>query len=219
MKQFIILAFLATLLFAKNPAPFAAIGDDIYSNVDLIENLVNIQAYPSDKYEIQNYVTDVEYAKKDGFAIEAKDKDANLLEYLKNLRELEKTYKIFLKKVYASFFHSMKSENSVLFSGIINSGLIDTQAHKDKIMAYYMKHQEEVVTEGVIQGYLDSDAKLMSNLNKNKALTKEQRDAARVKRLRAKDKAEQDAREKSLSDEVVQKKIDIRKHQKKELTR
>ena len=217
MKKIIILAILLTFSYAKNPAPFAAIGDDVYSNVSLIENLINLPGYPADKYEIQKYVKDVEQVKKDGFAIEAKDKSVTLKGYLKELRELSKAYKSFLRKVYASFFSSMENENSPLFSEMINSGLIDTQAHKEKIMAYYMKHQEEVQTEGVIQAYLDNDAAFLNKSNKSRSLTKAQRDAARVKRLRAKDKAKQDALEKTLTEEVVQKKIDIRDKQKREL--
>ena len=227
MKQFIILLFLATsifaqetvkLTFAKNPAPYAAIGDDIYSNVDNVKNLVELSEYYADKKKIEIYVYDVGEAKKMGFEVEARNKEVSASEYLKNLRLLSAEYKSFVRKVYGSFFTSMKEQNSVLFSEMINTGLIDTKAHKAKIMSYYIKHQEEVITEGTIQKYLEEDAKLLGKVNKYKALTKAQKDAAKVKRIRAKDKAERDAREKSLTEEVIQKKLDIRANQKKELS-
>lgn len=227
MKQFIILILLVTsvfakdgskLTFAKNPAPYAAIGDDIYSNVESIEKLVDLVEYYADKKKIEVYAYNVTIAKKMGFEVEARNKNVSASEYLKTLRELSKEYKSFLRKVYGAFFRSMSEQNSVLFSEMINSGLIDTKAHKEKIMSYYMKHQEEVITEGTIQKYLDDDAKLLGNVNKYKALTKAQKDAARVKRLRAKDKAQREAREKTLEQELIQKKLDIRATQKKELS-
>ena len=218
MKKLIILLLLATLSFAKNPAPFAAIGDDIYSNVDSIGNLVEYSEYPADKEKIEKYVNDVEAAIKIGFEVEARNKNVSAGAYLKTLRELSKEYKVFLKKVYTAFFNSMRDENSVLFSDMINSGLVDVYAHKEKIMAYYMKHQEDVATDGVIQMYLDEDA-AFAKYKQSISLTKAQRDAARVKRIRAKDKAEQEALQKSLENEMIQKKKDIRANQKRELAK
>lgn len=217
MKKVMILFLLATLSFAKNPAPFAAISDDIYSNVELIGYLVRYSEYHADKEKIEKYVNNVKSAKEIGFKVESKDKDVDIKKYLQTLRELSKEYKNFVRKVYSSFFISMKDENSVLFSEMINSGLIDVRAHKGKIMSYYMKHQDEIAKEGVIQDYLDEDAALLEQLKNNRALTKAQRDAAKVKRLRAKDKAENEARNKRLTKEVIKKKKEIRTHQKEEL--
>ena len=217
MKKLLIVSLLATLAFAKNPVPFAAIGDDVYSNVEYVKKLADLSEYYADKKKIEKYAMEVLSAKEIGFEVEARNKNVSASEYLKTLRELSKTHKEFLKKVYSSFFSSMKDENSVLFLEMVNSKLLDTKAHKERIMNYYMKHHEEIDPDGVIQYYLDEDNRLAQLLKNSKNLTKKERKAAKIKRIRAKYKAEQEALQNKLEAEVIQKKIDIRSNQKKEL--
>ena len=219
MKIIIFLSLFGTLLLAQNPKVYSALGDVIYNNVDSISKLQNIDSYTLYDSKIQKYTADVSAAKSVGFALDQGDKSIDKMSYLKNLRLLSKVNDFYMRDSKATFEKSMKNEDSLLFSQIINTGLIDTQKYKDEIINYYMFHAEDINASGVIQTYLDEDEALrkkrLANMKKYKS--KSQLQAEKIKRIRDKDKKQQAAVEKSLQEEVDRKKIEIRVNQKKEL--
>ncbi len=220
-KFFIYFLLLATLLFAQNPIAFAALGDVIYNNVDKIEKLKNIDEYKIYDEKIDKYVADVKKAKEEGFALENGSTTVTKKAYLNKLRSLAKTNDFFVRSVASSYDAAKRDQNSRLFSQIINSGLLDTNERKKEIIDYYFAHAQDMNTTGLIQSYLDEDAKLRAKkeAQQKRYKSKKEREAERIKEIREKDKREKERLEKKLQEELQKKKEEIREYQKEELNK
>jgi len=219
MYKLLLLTLTLTFLSANNPKPYSALGDVIYNNVQLIDSLKNISAYKLYINDISQYVKEVQSAKKDGFALEKGSKKINKKEYLNRLRKLSKTNDYFLRGIQSSYISSMNTNNYNLFSEIINSGLIDTKKNKAEIIDYYYKHQEDINASGVIEDFLNNDAKLkaLKDAQKRRYKTKKMLEEEKIKRIRDRDRKAQEDLEIKLQNELQNKKIKIREAQKKEL--
>ncbi|MFK5937161.1 MAG: hypothetical protein QM497_02085 [Sulfurimonas sp.] len=219
MKKIIITLFCTTFLLADNPTVYSALGDVIYNNADNINNLKTINQYNTEISKIDKYVSTVDKTKKDGFSIQRGEKKIDKMDYLNHLRELSITNDYFVRSAKNNFKHSLSKEDSVLFSKIINSGLVDTQKYKEKIINYYFAHAEDINASGIVQSYLDEDKELRVRKETQIKLyqSKKMREAAKIKRIRRNDKEKQASLEKKLEDEVKAKKIEIRQEQKSEL--
>lgn len=219
MKKLIIITLISLQLLAqntnssKNPNIYSALGDKIYDNVKNIYNLITIAEYESSREKIKKYTTKVRKTKRFGFKIQNENKDIDKGTYLKALRELSATNDYFINSVNTHFENSIKNENSILFLNCVNSGLISIPKNKKTIKKYYYSHKNEINPKGIIQNIINKDNKKPVY----KGLTKAQKEKNEIKRIRKKDKAKQKAIEKSLEDEVIRKKIKIRKDQKEEL--
>ena len=118
-----------------------------------------------------------------------------------------------------SYDAAKANQNSRLFWQIINTGLLDTDARKKEIIDYYFSHQEDMNTTGVIQKYLDADAKLRAKKEAQQRgiNSKKEREAQRIREILENDKRQQELFEKRLQKELQQKKLEIREYQKEEL--
>jgi hypothetical protein len=212
---------LALTLFAQNPRVYSALGDVLYDSLDNIEKLQLIDEYKVYRQKIDRYAKRVRAAKKVGFAIENGDETVTPKGYLRTLRELAKEHDFFTREVEASFHEAIRTKNSKLFHAIINSGLLDTDRYKKEIIGYYFEHSDELQTQGLIQKYLDEDAKLRAKKEAQKKhyKTKKQREKERIERLRRRDKLEQERLEKELQEKLLKKKQEIREYQEKELSK
>ena len=213
--------FLLTSLFAQNPKIYAALGDVIYNNAENIQKLRELDAYELYTKDIDSYISRVNKAKENGLALEINKASISKKEYLKELRELSKTNDYFQRSAKSHYKSSIKEEDNNLFSAMINSGFIDLERNKQEIIDYYFDHAEDINASGVIQGFLDEDAKLKA---KREALakrykTKRMREEEKIKRIRENDKEEQERLERELQEQVSRKKVEIREHQRKELTK
>ena len=220
MKKILtLLAILSFLLYGANPKPYAALGDVIYDNVENIEKLKEIPKYALFKEKIESYVSKVAALKEMGYALEKGSASANKKVYLNALRTLSKENDFFLRDAKQSFKDAIEKQDSVTFEKIINTGLIDTQKNKEKIIEYYFAHQEDINASGVIQGYLDEDAKLRAKreAQRKRYKTKKQLEEEKIRRIREADKRKKEALEKQLEQEVARKKEQIRAEQKSEL--
>ena len=219
MKKIIITLFCTTFLLADNPIVYSALGDVIYENADKINNLKTISQYSAEINQIDKYVNSVEITKKQGFSIERGEKKIDKMNYLNHLRELSTTNDYFVRSAKNNFKHSLSREDSVLFSKIINSGLVDTQKYKEKIINYYFAHVEDINASGLIQSYLDEDKELSVKKEAQRKFyqTKKMKEEAKIKRIRQNDKEKQEELEKKLDEEVKAKKLEIRRNQKSEL--
>jgi len=221
MYKILIISILATLLSASNPKIYAALGDVIYDNADNIEKLQNLEVYSDRASEIKEYIEEVNSTKEIGFKIELDRVKPDKKEYLIKLRELSKLNDSFVRSAKANYKNSLKNNNSLVFSQMINSGFIDTVKNKEEIIDYYFLHSDDINASGVIQSYLDEDIRLKAKRDAlaKKYKSKKMREAEKIKRIRENDKEAQEKLEKMLQDEVNKKKIEIREHQKKELTK
>lgn len=220
MQKIVFLLLLSIALFAQNPKAFSTLGDIIYNNVDKIQKLENIQEYSVYKKKIQKYVADVKKLKSDGFALDEglyNDK----MQYLNKLRKLSTTNDFFVRSVKRNLDLAIENNNSKLFTELINTGLLDEEKDKNKIIDYYFAHSNEVNATGLIQKYLDEDKKLRAKKEYKKSLLKRKklRELEKIRRIREKDKLEQQKLEEQLNKEVQKKKLKIREEQKKELSK
>ncbi|MDH4944650.1 hypothetical protein [Sulfurimonas sp. C5] len=219
MQKLILLYLFTTIIFAKNPIVYAALGDVIYNNADKIEKLHEIDEFNIYDDKINQYVQKVNNAKKEGFKIEQGDKSIDKKEYLTTLRALSKENDFFLRESKRMYEGSLKNENSKLFSQLINSGLIDVEENKQEIIDYYFIHQEDINASGVIENILEEDAalKVRKEAELRKTKSKQERELEKIKRIREKDKREQEALEQKLQKELEDKKKQLRQEQKEEL--
>jgi hypothetical protein len=221
MIKTLFFTLLSTLAFAANPAVYSALGDVIYDNAPHIDNLKNIKEYERYRVRIEEYVSKVAQAKEEGFRLEKGDTSVDKKDYLLKLRELSATNDFFVKDVHASYKASMRDKDNELFSKMINSKLLDLNKYKSEIKEYYIQNSEGITQEGVIQQFLDEDARLAKQreLNKKKYKTKEEIEREKIQRLRKKDKEQAEALQKALEKELQEKKKKILKEQVQELSR
>ena len=219
MKKIIITLFCTTFLLADNPIVYAALGDVIYDNTANINNLKTISQYSAEINKIDKYLSSVERTKKEGLSIQRGEKKIDKMDYLNHLRKLSTRNDYFVRSAKNNFKHSLSIEDSVLFSKMINSGLVDTQKYKDKIINYYFEHAEDINASGIIQSYLKEDKELKTRKEAQRKLyqNKKMREESKIKRIRRNDKEKQEKLEKKLEDEVKAKKLQIREEQKSEL--
>jgi len=202
----------------KAPNVYSALGDVIYGNIDSIVKLQELDAFKSFSEKINNYSKSVEKSKAIGFDIESGDKYIDKATYLEKLRTLSKENDYFVRSVKSAYQSSIERQDSKLFLETVNSGLVDTDKNRDQIVEYYLKHSQDINASGVIQKYLDEDAQLKKKKKSyDYAKAKRLHDEAKIRRIREEDKKKQAELEKELTEEVKQKKIEIRENQKKEL--
>jgi len=215
-----ILTFILNANTLENPKPYAALADVIYDNVEDINKLKDLEEYKIYVDDIEKYVAKVRATKDEGYKLELQKANITQREYLNRLRELSKKNDFYLRTAKDSYTSSMKENHYSLFSDIINSGLIDTDKRKEEIIDYYYKHSDDINSSGVIDDYLNADAKLkaLKDSQKKHYKTKKQLEEEKIKRIRANDKAEKEKLEQTLQEDLKDKKLKIRQEQKKELS-
>jgi len=218
-KLFILPFVFVTLLYCANPKAYATLGDKIYNNVTNIKKLTTIGDYYLYVDDINDYLKRVREAKQEGLALTDNSPLKAKKDYLNKLRKLSKENDYYTRLAQTSLESSMANGDSLLFSKIINSGLIDTKAHKKEILDYYFAHSKDINASGVIQSYLDESEALKRKRESmyKRRMSKKLREEQKIKRLRERDKERQLELEKKLDKEVQKKKLEIRKEQKEEL--
>ncbi len=210
---------LSSALNANNPKPYAVLGDVIYDNAENIKSLKLLNAYKFYSEDIDIYTHKVSVTKKNGYKLEKSATSSQKREYLNKLRSLSKTNDYFLRSIKTKYDESMIKNNFSEFEEIINSGLIDVDAHKDEIINYYYKNKDDINSSGVIDTFLEEDARLraIKEAQKKHYKTKKQLQEEKIRRIRENDKAVQKKLEDDLQKDLSHKKLEIRKLQKKEL--
>jgi hypothetical protein len=221
MKKIWLFLSIVFVLNAQNPKLYSALGNVIYNNAPKISMLRSLDVYTNYKSKISQYIVDVTKTKTRGFALENSEDPLEGKAYLETLRALSKRNDFFVRSVDTNFHNALKNGNSKLFITLVNSGLLNTKKYKKEILQYYFKHTNELNTTGVIQNYLDEDAKLraMREAQRKRYKTKKQKELERIQYLREKDKQEQEKLEKELDEKLRKKKLEIREYQQEELSK
>jgi len=239
MKKIVIVSLLTSILMAVNldtnstqkdvnatqkdvfeiaPDVYSALGDVIYGNIDSIVKLKELDAFKSFSEKINNYSKNVEKSKAIGFDIESGNKNVDEVVYLQTLRTLSKENDYFVRSVKSAYKSSIEKQDNRLFLDTVNSGLLDTDKNREQIVEYYLQHSQDINASGVIQKYLNKDVKLKTKKKTyDYAKAKRLKDEAKIRRIRENDKRQQAKLEKNLTQEVKQKKLEIRENQKREL--
>ena len=220
MYRFLILFFLCfSFAHALNPKAYARLGDTIYNNANNIKNLISIGDYYLYVDDINKYLQSVNAAKQEGLLLDANSSPQEKKRYLSKLRKLSAMNDYYVRMAETSLENSIANQDSLLFSKIINTGLIDTKRYKKEILDYYFKHTKEVEPTGVIKMFLDESKALQRKREalERKNRSKQLHEQEKIKRLRERDKKRQLELENKLDKAVEKKKMEIRKEQKAEL--
>jgi hypothetical protein len=204
---------------AQNPQIYSALGNSIYDNAKNIAYLKGVSVFSNNTSEIDIYVRDVERVKKFGLEVEKTKKSQDIKKYLFDLRNLDKRSQFFYEKANKYFIMAMRKKDNRLFLDIVESGLIDAEKNKKRIMEYYHKNCEGMQVKGVIQEYLQEEERIRLEKEKRKKmrLTKKQIQEAKIRRIRRNDRLKKEALEKKLEEELIRKKLLIREQQMREL--
>jgi hypothetical protein len=215
-----LLLLITSLLFAKNPKPYAALGDVLYNNASAVASLESIDTFNHYDFELEIYAEDIARTKEMGFLLEEGDLSVNKKEYLNSLRKLSKSYDKFKRAAYMNYKISMKEKNYKLFTQMVNNKLINNKKNKAEIMEFYHKNAEYIdVSSGFIHDVLEEEKRIRDEkrAKSKKYKTKKMLEEEKIKRVRKNDKLEEEAKEKKLEAEVMKKKLEIRETQKREL--
>ncbi len=218
-KFLIIFFFCFSSLYAINPKAYASLGDKIYNNAQNIKKLTTIGDYYLYVDDINAYLTRVNIAKEEGLMLDENSSADERKKYLEKLRELSSLNDYYVHMAETSLKNAMQNGDSLLFSKIINTGLIDLKEHKKEILNYYYVHSNEVKADGVIKDFFDTSSELerKRKAKERKERLKKLHEKEKIERLRQRDKQRQLELEKSLDKAVEKKKMEIRKEQKEEL--
>ena len=218
MKNIVFLLLFSTLAFASNPKVYSSLGDEIYDGLDNVMKLKSISGLEKGIKGLTKYKQDVLKAKEVGFNIQNNKSTVNKSSYLKTLRALGKKRELYVREVNSLLQKSMKSENSKDFNDLMQTGLIDAKKNRRDILNYYRDHKSEVTLSPSMKNLLDSERKSKkSRANSNAKNSKQSLESKRVQRIRASDKREQEALEKTLQEESDKKKLEIRNNHRREL--
>jgi hypothetical protein len=214
MYKIILLLLLSNLLFAKNPFIYSALGDNIYNNVKNIEKLKEIESYKPYIKDIEKYLQDVKKTKEYGYKIQKHQSQRDKSRYLQKLRDLSKKNDFFVRSVEKKFKSSIQNNNYKLFSNIVSSQLLD-DTYESEIMEYYLKNSQKIETNNRIEKYLDKNKKVLSKkeVKEKRLKLKQDRELEKIKRIREADKAQQEALEKRLEEEIKKQKSKIMEEQ------
>ena len=226
MKKYLLLLTLSLSLFAQNPKSFAALGDVIYNDVAKFEKLKEMASMQEYRTAIVAYIVSVNETKKMGFAIDIEnakdDKDTTVdgKEYLKALRNLSSEHDVIIDNSRTRFKEAMGDEDSETINGMIDYGVIEIEDYKDELIRYYEEFGEdqnlsslELMYAKHINGLKKDDNRTVVSNTQKEAHDNE----ARIKRMRAQDKAKTDALEKSVEEEREREKRKVLSEHKKEL--
>ncbi len=216
MKNIIVLLLLVVAIFADNPKTYSLLGDVIYNNADNFNKLKNKNLYNLEKENIEKYIKKVNKVKEYGFLVDDHPSKTTKSEYLKKLRVIQKLNDKHIAKVHKNFTLAMKNEESVFFSQLLNSELVDIRRYRKDIRSYYYTHKDEVVLPPKLEAEFDRDEQSLKRQRIKESKYSE--DKARVKRIQASDKVKQERMEKYLEAEAKRKKREIQEYQKQELS-
>jgi len=220
MKKLLLLITFTLTLFAQNPLSFGALGDVIYDDIDKFELLKEMPVMREYKGEIEEYIEAAEKSKKMGFAVDEKSPDADAKVYLKVLRDLSVKHDAIIVQSRARFKEAIDDEDSETINLMIYYGIIDPQEYEKAMIAYYGEFGEDhnlSTLTPMYTAYLNS----LKKDDNGTQLTDEQREAIeneeRIKRIRARIKAKEEALQKSVEEEQESEKKKVLNEQKKEL--
>ena len=225
MKKYLLLLTLSLSLFAQNPKSFAALGDVLYDDVNKFENLKEMASMQEFRVAIESYIASAGKTKKMGFAIDAqkaeekKDTPIDGKEYLKALRELSTGHDTIIVNSRTRFKEALNDEDGLTVNGMVDYGLIDTDNYKDELVHYYEEFAEDQNLSALDLMYTKHTNRFKDNnsTGHSNAQRTARENEASIKRMRAQDKAKNDALVKSVQEEKEREKKKVLNEQKREL--
>ena len=219
MKKYVLLLTLTLTLFAQNPKSFAALGDVIYDDVAKFENLKGLASMQDAQTSIDAYIVSANTTKKMGFALDAKESSVDGKSYLKALRTLSVERDAIVLSSRDRFKEAMADEDGITINSMIGYGVINAANYKKELINYYEEFGEDQNLSYVEPLYTRHLGTLKKDTNRS--VSRSQIDAreneARVKRMRAKSKAKEEALARSVQEQEKRDKENVLNEQKKAL--
>ena len=220
MNKFLLLLLFTLSLSAKNPIAFAALGDVVYNDVEKFEGLEALPSMQEHKEDIKAYILLAEKTKKMGFAVDAKSKSVNVKHYLKALRDLSARHDAIVLSSQKCFNEAMGDEDSETINNMLQMGVINPDNYKVELIEYYGEFGEDYNLSSLkpmYDLYLKSITKDHNVSRISDAQREEIENKSRIKRVRARRLAKEEALNKSVRQEQQREKQKVLDKQKKEL--
>jgi len=223
MKTIFATLLLSLSLYGQNPAAFAGLGDVIYNDMGMFEELGKLDAMHDQKEAIDAYIESANANKDLGFALDAKNEPAASERYLKELRRLSEEHDTIMTNARYRFKEAISDEDTATITGMIAIGAIDPKQYKGELIHYYEEFSEEQNLSVIEPLYTEYQRSLPSeqNLTQPSASYPAEPDAWKkeelLKRMRAQQKAKSEAVERAVRKEEAREKEKVMEKQKKEL--
>jgi len=214
MKTYILLLLSTLTLCAQNPKSFAVLGDVIYDDVSTFQTLKSFPPMSQYKEELNTYIISANKTKKIGYKVDVKESSITKKNYLEMLRKLSKKHDAIDMSVKKCFANAITDEDSATINTMVGLGVIDPTDYKGDLINYYEEFGEDHNLSNIKSMYelyvipKHKDTNNTKNVNKNEE---------RIKRMRAKAKAKDEALVKAVSEEKKREKAKVLSAQKEEL--
>ena len=135
---------LCTISLAEEfPQTFAQLSSPLYTSVEALENLCEIQNIKDISRE---YLRELDKVKQFGYLVDANKDTKNTQEYLYKLRKLQKQYSLILFNIHKNISQSIDEDNYEYFSKLTQyrfDGLLKSSALYSKSLIYYEKNKKK----------------------------------------------------------------------------
>lgn len=218
MKKLLLTLLISVSLYGQNPVAFAALGDVIYNDLPKFEQLSSLAAMRDFKPMIDDYIQAASESKKLGFAVDRNEGSADPKGYLTKLRTLSTEHDAIILNARTRFEEAMEDAESETLTKMIAIGIVDPQDYKSRLVQYYEDYGEEQNLSAIEPLYREHLLDLAREQNSTKggdteAMKKEEL----LKRMRATEKASNDALTRSVREECEREKQNVMNEQKKAL--
>ena len=214
MKIYILLLISALTLFAQNPKSFAVLGDVIYDDVETFQTLKSLPSMLEYKEELSTYIISAKKIKKVGYKVDEKEGNVTKKSYLEMLRKLSKEHDAIDMSVKKCFKNAITDEDSETINTMVGLGVVDPTDFKGDLINYYEEFGEDHNLSNIKSMYETYAIPKQKNID---PATNVNKNEERIKRMRAKTKAKEEALTKSVTEEKEREKAKVLSTQKEEL--
>ena len=219
MKKILLSLLVSLTLSAQNPTAFSALGDVIYNDISKFKALGKMDVMADSRAMIDAYIQAAAQSKKIGHVLDENESQINSESYLTGLRTLSTEHDAIIAKARERFEEAMADEDSETINKLIHYGVIDPEDYTNELVHYYEEFGEDQNLSSIEAFYKAHTASLKKDTNqtRSEAQREARENEARIKRMRAKNRAVTEALEKSVEEEKAREKQKVLNEQKKEL--
>ncbi len=213
-KYLVALLFSLTLLFAKNPLPYAQLGDDIYNSLESYKQLaISLDQMDS---TVTSYINMVQETKKLGYRAEISPELSK--SYLVGLRVCDKERQIIATQLNTLLYRAMDNKDTKIFKKLIDSTFINLDKVSDDAIPFY-KHYFKSGSIEKLDTLLQSEKRYKSDKKKANTEYAKYVEKKRIQRMRDASEKADTSREAELDKDIEMQRREINIMMENELIR
>lgn len=142
MFRLLLIITVAISLWADTPKLYAGLGDLIYSDMESIFRLGDIEVMSKYDESIARYIGNCKVAHKHGLVLDIEDPDPKAAKsYLEELRALDKERTFFIRMAERELSKAIEQDDLLSYSELIKSGVIDIERYSESVTDYYQRYR------------------------------------------------------------------------------